>query len=54
MPGDSDTLAGANLLAANLAYANLTGGNTTGANLTGGYWSDTTCPDGSKTNTGCW
>ena len=47
-------LTGANLLAANLAYANLTGANLTGANLTGVYWSNTICPDGSKTNTGCW
>ena len=56
-------LKGANLKGANLAGADLTGADLTGANLfnailagavlTGVTWSNTTCPDGSITNTTC-
>ena len=46
-------LKGANLKGANLKDADLTGANLTKANLTGVIWSNTTCPDGSVTNTGC-
>lgn len=59
---DAD-LTGANLTSAWLDGADLTGANLTGADLTGAVldfanlsgvtWKDTTCPDGSKTNTGC-
>jgi uncharacterized protein YjbI with pentapeptide repeats len=43
----------ANLSYANLYWANLTGADLTGADLTGAYWSNTSCPDGTVTNTGC-
>jgi uncharacterized protein YjbI with pentapeptide repeats len=60
-------LKGANLKGANLTNTNLTNTNLTntnlknvdlatnltGANLTGVTWSNTTCPGGSVTNTGC-
>jgi len=41
-----------------LASSNFTGANFTGADFTGAYlggvtWSNTTCPDGTVTNTGC-
>ena len=38
---------------ANLTDVNLTGADLTGAYLTGVTWSNTTCPDGTVTNTGC-
>lgn len=37
----------------NLTGANLTGADLQGASLVGAVWSNTTCPDGSTTNTGC-
>ena len=43
----------ANLYHANLTNANLTDANLTGANLIGVFWSNTTCPNGTVTNTGC-
>lgn len=46
-------LAGATLYWTNLGDANLTGANLVGADLKGAIWRNTTCPDGSKTNTGC-
>jgi len=52
------TLTDANLTDAympfvNLTSANLTGATLTGANLAAVTWSNTTCPDGTVTNTGC-
>ena len=44
---------GANLTNANLTNADLTGANLEFAILTGVTWDNTTCPDGSTTNTGC-
>ncbi|MGY9080230.1 MAG: pentapeptide repeat-containing protein [Candidatus Nanopelagicales bacterium] len=35
-----------------LTGANLRGANLTGANLTAVKWSNTTCPDGTVTDTG--
>jgi uncharacterized protein YjbI with pentapeptide repeats len=56
-------LAGANLVWANGRGVNLSGANLTdvniqlmdlrGANLTGVVWSNTKCPDGRVTSTGC-
>lgn len=51
-----DNFTNANLTSANLtdAFVNgddLTGATLTGATLTGATWSDTTCPDGTKSNT---
>ena len=51
-------LSNANLTFAWLANANLTGANLTGARpirtvFTGAVWSNTTCPDGTVTSTGC-
>ena len=48
----------ANLTSANLTSANLTGAflnyaTLAGANLTNVIWSNTTCPNGTVTNTGC-
>jgi hypothetical protein len=43
-------LSGANLHGADLTGANLTGANLSGANLTGVVWSNTTCPDGSNSD----
>ncbi len=43
-------LTGANLTDANLTGANLTGANLADANLLGVTWSNTTCPDGSKSD----
>lgn len=43
----------ANLTGADLTLTDLTGATLTGANLTGVTWRDTTCPNGSKTDTGC-
>ncbi len=40
----------ANLHGVDLTGANLTGARLTGANLNGVTWSDTTCPDGSKSD----
>ena len=39
--------------APNCQGANLTDANLTGANLIGVFWSNTTCPNGTVTNTGC-
>ena len=44
---------GAILTDAVLTNADLTGANLTGAILTDVTWSNTTCPDGTLTNTGC-
>ena len=41
---------GANLQNANFTDANLTGAITTGANLQGATWSNTTCPDGTNSD----
>jgi uncharacterized protein YjbI with pentapeptide repeats len=41
----------ANLADANFTNDNLTGADLTGANLTGVTWSNTTCPDGTNSNT---
>ena len=49
----SSDLWGANLSYANLSWANLSGAFLKAATLTGAYWSNTTCPQGTKTNTGC-
>ena len=38
---------------ANFTSTNLAGADLTGANLSNVIWDNTTCPDGSKTNTGC-
>ena len=46
-------LTGAFLKFANLSGADLTGAILTDANLTRVTWSNTTCPNGSVTNTGC-
>ncbi len=51
-------LANANLSFVNLTYADLTNANLTGADLFGAmplttFWRNTTCPDGTVTNTGC-
>ena len=46
------TLTGANLSGADLTGTNLRGANLTGANLTAVKWSNTTCPDGTVTDTG--
>ena len=46
-------LTGANLSNAYLYYANLHYANLTGANLTGVFWLNTTCPNGTITDTGC-
>jgi hypothetical protein len=43
-------LTGANLHGAGLTGANLTGATLTGANLTGVVWSNTTCPDGTNSD----
>jgi uncharacterized protein YjbI with pentapeptide repeats len=43
-------LAGANLSGFNLLDVNLTGANLSGANLSGVAWSNTTCPDGTNSN----
>ena len=52
-------LTGANLEDAALYLANLTGADLTGANLTGApvtnaIWDNTTCPDGSNSDTNGW
>jgi hypothetical protein len=44
-------LTGANLQDANLTDATLTGALAKGANLNGVVWSNTTCPDGTNSNT---
>jgi hypothetical protein len=44
---------GTNLTDANLTDADLTGADLIFAILTGVRWDNTTCPDGSTTNTGC-
>ena len=41
------------LFDADLTRADLTGANLTGADLRGATWRNTTCPDGTVTNTGC-
>jgi len=46
-------LSGANLSGANLSFANLSSAILDGANLSTAVWSNTTCPDGTVTNTGC-
>ena len=46
----SANLTGANLTQVNFTNANLTGAITTGANIFGAGWSNTTCPDGSNSN----
>lgn len=46
-------LTGATLTGSNLSEVNLTGAILTGAILTGVKWSNTTCPDGSVTSSGC-
>ena len=46
-------LTNANLTNANLFRANLGGANLTGAILSGAKWANTTCPNGTVTNTGC-
>lgn len=51
-------LSGASLVFANLTHADLTNADLSGAEirkavLTGVHWQNTTCPDGSKTDTGC-
>lgn len=46
-------LTGANLTKATLTRADLWGANLTGAILTGVGYSNTTCPNGIVTNTGC-
>lgn len=46
-------LNGADLTGANLTGADLWSADLTGAILTGVTWSQTTCPDGTVTNTGC-
>ena len=43
----------ANLTGASLISADLSGANLTGANLWRVEWYDTTCPNGTVTNTGC-
>ena len=43
-------LSAANLNGANLSGANLTGANLSGANLNGVTWLNTTCPDGTNSN----
>jgi len=43
----------ANLTGADLTGADLTNADLTNANLTGVIWSNTTCPNGTVTNTGC-
>jgi hypothetical protein len=43
-------LAGANLSGFNLLDTNLTNANLAGANLSGVAWSNTTCPDGTNSN----
>jgi hypothetical protein len=53
---DHATLSGATLTGANLSFANFTGANLTGAVLTGANlylvkWSNTTCPDGTNSDT---
>ncbi|MCW1957233.1 MAG: pentapeptide repeat-containing protein [Mycobacterium sp.] len=50
---DGAYLVRANLTGANLSHAEFTGADIRRANLTGAHWQDTTCPDGSKTDTGC-
>ncbi len=62
-PGCLPECGGANLAGANLKGANLRGADLTGADLTNAFltnailtgvtWANTTCPDGSVTNTGC-
>lgn len=47
---DYANLTGANLTGANLTLVTLTGANLTGADLTGVTWSNTTCPDGSNSD----
>ncbi len=47
------TLTDAYMPFVNLTGANLTGATLTGANLSAVTWSNTTCPDGTVTNTGC-
>jgi uncharacterized protein YjbI with pentapeptide repeats len=46
-------LSGAFLQSADLRGANLTGANLQGAKLAGALFSNTTCPNGKVTNTGC-
>ena len=46
-------LTGVNLSYSILDWANFTGANLTGANLTGVFWLNTTCPNGTITDTGC-
>ena len=50
-------LAGANFSSANLRGANLMNAQVavpgTSANFSGAFWANTTCPDGTVTNTGC-
>ena len=46
-------LTGADLAKANLTDATLRNADLTGADLIGVTWSNTTCPDGSTTSTGC-
>ena len=43
-------LEGTNLPGANLTNANLTGANLTGAKVNGVTWSNTLCPDGTKSD----
>ena len=47
------TLTGANLANANLNAANLTGANLDYADISTPFFSNTTCPDGTVTSTGC-
>ena len=46
-------LSGADLSRADLTGANLARANLSGVNLSGVVWSDTICPDGTVTSTGC-
>ena len=46
-------LAGADLSSANLMSADLTYANLASANFTYAIWNNTTCPNGTVTNTGC-
>jgi uncharacterized protein YjbI with pentapeptide repeats len=43
----------ANLTNAKLTRTNFKGANLTGATVTGAMWQDTTCPNGTKSSTGC-
>ena len=46
-------LSGANLTGATLIFANLASATLADANLTDVIWSNTTCPNGTVTSTGC-